>query len=220
MDFSGPEPTDFANVTALNRAFLCRLRSPSGGCRLRDAIPESLREAAKGLTDSHVDRLSASPFLLMSLREHDTSFWARVLADEPTFDLFAAPLRDHDDIAIAAVSFMWQLTRQNPYAARLLSGAPPGWCEQLGEQTLLKLLQGVANCTGFLRPRFAGNIVCWRKLLGPGLSSNVTVRESAHLTCLQALLTDRLHSPPRRLRAAACSRPVPVVTTRHSRRAT
>ena len=65
MDFSGPEPADFANVTALNRAFLVRLRSPSVGRKLRDHIPEALQAAVEGLTDRHVERLSAAPFLLM-----------------------------------------------------------------------------------------------------------------------------------------------------------
>ena len=45
MDFSGPEPADFANVAALNRAFLLRLRSPSAGRDLRAHIPEPLRKA-------------------------------------------------------------------------------------------------------------------------------------------------------------------------------
>ena len=104
MDFSGPERTDFANVQALNRAFLLKLRSPAAGRRLRGRIPEALRDAIEGLTDRQVDRLSASPFLLLSLREHNAEFWRGLEADSPVMDLFAPTGNCRDEIAVAAVS--------------------------------------------------------------------------------------------------------------------
>ena len=212
MDFSGPERTDFANVEALNRAFLLKLRSPAAGRRLRKGIPESLRDATTGLTDVQIDRLSASPFLLLSLRERETTFWREIEADPKAMDLFEAPGKSRDELAVAAVSFVWQLTRRNPYAARLVTGASPRWCERLGEFTLLTLLQRVASRRDFLRPRFADNPGCWRKLLGSGLSSQVQVRESAYFACLQTLVTEQPDTPPRRLRAAACKGSMPVLS--------
>lgn len=218
MDFSGPERTDFANVQALNRAFLLKLRSPAAGRRLRDRIPAALRDAIEGLTDRQVDRLSASPFLLLSLREHNAEFWRGLEADSPVMDLFASTANCRDEIAVAAVSFIWQLTRRNPYAARLVTGASPAWCERLGEFTLLTLLERVATCRDFLRPRFADDTTCWQKLLGSGLSSEARIRESAYLACLQTLVTKRLHGPPRRMRAAACASSIPVLSITNPRR--
>lgn len=213
MEFSGPEPADFANVIALNRAFLRRLRAGSPGRDLRALIPGTMRHAVTGLTDRHVERLSALPFLLLSLRERDASFWNSVAADGATPDLFMSDARTHDEITVPAMSFLWQLARRNPYAARLVSGAPPDWCDHVGEYTLLALLQRIRGRRDVLQPRFAGHEGCWQKLLGPGLSSRRQVRESAHLTCLQTLLTDEPPSTPRRMRAAACSRSVPVLRT-------
>jgi hypothetical protein len=212
MDYSGPEPADFANVAALNRAFMRRLRSPSAGERLREGIPASLRDAVKAMTDNHLERLAESPFLLLSLREHDAACWSDILADEPVADLFANKRCDPGDITIAASSFLWQLARRNPYATRLVSGAGPDWCERLGNLTLQVLLERVVVRDDILQPRFAGNTTCWQRLLGAGLSSRQQVREFAHVACLQTLLTDTTHARPRRLRAAACSRPIPVVT--------
>jgi hypothetical protein len=218
MDFSGPERTDFANVEALNRAFLLKLRSPAAGRRLRDRIPEALRDAIEGMTDRQVNRLSASPFLLLSLREHDAEFWRELEADSPVMDLFATSDSCRDEIAVAAASFIWQLTRRNPYAARLVTGASPAWCERLGEFTLLTLLERVAACRDLVRPRFANDVACWRKLLGSGLSSKPRIRESAYLACLQTLVTKRLHGPPQRMRAAACASSTPVLSITSSRR--
>ena len=58
MDFSGPEPADFANVTALNRAFLMRLRDPLPGERLRRCMPSRSRSAIRTLSNLQVERLS------------------------------------------------------------------------------------------------------------------------------------------------------------------
>ena len=212
MEFSGPETADFANVAALNRAFLKRLRSPSVGRNLRDWLPEALRDAVKGLTDRHVERLSASPFLLLSLRERDADFWNDLIAQRPAQDLFTNDAGSDDDILVPATSFVWQLARQNPYAARLLSGATPDWCEQIAEVTLLALLRRIEGRGDVLQPRFAGQDACWQKLLGPGLSSQRQVRESAHLACLQAFLTDEPNVRPRRMQNAACASSVPVFT--------
>jgi hypothetical protein len=220
MDFSGPESADFANVAALNRAFLDRLRSGPDGGDLRSGIPVSLRRAILGLGRRQVARLAAAPFLLLSVREHDAGTWDRLCADNASADLFARSRDLKPDIAVAAVSFIWHLTRRNPYAARLVCGASPQWCEQISEHTLFDLLQRVGADPQILQPRFAGNVGCWQKLLGPGLSSNAGVRESAYLACLQTLLTDTSREPVRRLRTAACNTSIPVLSMTKQKRVT
>ena len=127
MDFSGPEPADFANVAALNRAFLIRLRSPSLGQGLRGHIPEPLHGAVEGLTDRQVERLAAAPFLLMSLHETDERFWHDAALEDPVADLFDTGGDPHHELSVAAMSFVWQLAQRNPYAARLVCGAAPAW---------------------------------------------------------------------------------------------
>jgi len=110
------------------------------------------------------------------------------------------------------VSFLWQLAGRNPYAARLVSGASLGWCERLAECTLLHVLRAAADRDELMQARFAADGDFWRKLLGPGLSSEPGVRHSAHVTCLQWLLTDDPAVHYRRVRSAACDNPVPTLS--------
>jgi hypothetical protein len=152
------------------------------------------------------------------IAQSDTRPW--LCADHASADLFARSRDLKPDIAVAAVSFIWHLTRRNPYAARLVCGASPQWCEQISEHTLFDLLQRVGADPQILQPRFAGNVGCWQKLLGPGLSSNAGVRESAYLACLQTLLTDTSREPVRRLRTAACNTSIPVLSMTKQKRVT
>lgn len=206
MDFSGPQAADFDNIQSLNRAFLRRLRETCCGRRLRQAFAAAPRAIIKGLSDLQIERLSATPFLLLSLRERDDDYW-RVLKDaEAQDDLFL-----HGDIDVetgqltaAALAFLWQLSRRNPYATRLVSGATLNWCEQLSNCTLLRLLQRTSGRNDLLQPRLAENQDYWGKLLGPGLSSELDVRRAAHLTALQSMLTGDPARHHRPTRAAAC----------------
>jgi len=90
MDFSGPEPADYANVESLNRAFLRCVRQASCGRYLRQQLPQKTQRLVEGLTDLHVERLSATPFLLLSLRERDESYWRALVNDESNGDLLVA----------------------------------------------------------------------------------------------------------------------------------
>ena len=110
------------------------------------------------------------------------------------------------------MSFLWQLAGRNPYAARLVSGATLGWCERLSARTLLDVLRTAAGINELLQPRFPGNEDFWRKLLGPGVGSDAQSRRSAHITCLQWLLTDSPETGYRKIRAAACANPVPTLS--------
>lgn len=206
MDFSGPQKAEFNNVRSLNRAFLNSLRAPSEAMGLRQAFSPKLCPMVEGLTDLQARRLSEAPFLLLSLREQDDDYWSALFADEPNGDLFAMPSGDGRGrhLAAAALGFLWQLAQHNPYAVRLLSGATVNWCDSLANHTLLGLLERTADRTDLLRPRLSGNLVFWRKLLGPGLSSEPTIRTAAHLSALQSMLTIDRVAQYRDIRAAAC----------------
>jgi hypothetical protein len=205
MDFSGPEPADFANVTALNRAFLMRLRDPLAGERLRLCMPSRSRSAIRRLSNLQVERLSALPYLLLSVRERDQACWRELADDDPNRDLLLPGDEGADEIVAATLSFLWQLARCNPYAVRLISGASLDWCEQLADYTLLTLLQRAAIRNDLLQPRLAENEDLWLRLLGPGLSPDVRVRRAAHLASLQVMLTQDPAVHYRTMKTAACS---------------
>jgi len=211
MDYRGPEAADFANVESLNRAFLRLLRNTASGQRARQQLPPRVQEIVRGLTDLHISRLSVVPFLLLSLRERDDRYWHALISGDADPDLLASARgnTDAEQLGVAGVAFLWQLARRNPYAARLVSGATLGWCAQLADCTLLRLLQRATSRRDLLQPRLAANMDFWNKLLGPGLSSEQDVRSAAHVAALQTILTDDPAAHYRALRAAACNAPTP-----------
>ena len=142
MDYTGPDAADFADVAALNHAFLARLRAAgSAGSRLREQLPASLRSVVASLRDVQVERLAATPFLLLSLREQDAEYWQRLASEHTMPDLFVAEDKGTDEIAAAALSFLWHLARRNPYAVRLVAGASHDWCAMLTSITLLPIIR-------------------------------------------------------------------------------
>jgi len=211
MDYSGPEPADFANVTSLNHAFLLQLREPASGQSLRRKMTVRARPIIRDLTDLQLKRLSATPFLLMSLRERDIDYWQTLFGKDANRDMFdcASVEPQTEQLAAAGVAFLWQLARRNPYSARLLSGATMRWCEELADRTLLRLLQHTSGRDDLLQPRFADNDEFWSKLLGPGLSSEAHVCNAAHLAALQSILTENPAAQYRPMKAAACSTLIP-----------
>jgi len=211
MDYSGPEPADFANVTSLNHLFLSGLRRPARGRQLRREMTSRVRSSIRDLTDLQIKRLSVTPFMLMSLRERDVEYWQSLFVEGANEDLFlsAATEPDTELLATAGIAFLWQLARRNPYAARLLCGATIRWCEELTDRTLLRLLQQTCRRNDLLQPRLAGSDEFWDKLLGPGLSSEAQVRSAAHLAALQSILTEDPVAQYRPIKAAACSTLVP-----------
>ena len=216
MDFIGPEPADLAEVQSLNIAFLEYLRAAPDG-QLLQQLPASLRPAVVALTDRQVQRLAAVPFLLLTMRESDHSFWAQLFGERPMRDLFASAPVVVDElgrITSAALGFVWQLSRRNPYATRLVCGGSLDWCEQLAACTLLRLLQRAVDHQDLIGIRFAGNTEFWHRLLGAGLSSEPDVRRAAHLCALQTVLTARELTSGSRLRAAACHSAVPTMSVR------
>lgn len=213
MQFAGPEQTDFQNVRAVNREFLRCLRGPAGREQRRQ-MAASLRPRIAALTDVDIERLSAAPFLLLSLRERDEEYWSMLSNDGRSGELLASPDSGGGagQLGAACIAFLWQLSRRNPYATRLVSGATLSWCEQLADCTLLPVLQRMAGRADLIRPRRAGDVEFWNKLLGAGLSPERSMRRAAQLSALQFILTDDPASRYRAMRAAACSTAQPSLS--------
>lgn len=207
MDFDGPDATDFANVHSLNRAFLSLLTNGAIRHACLDPLQEALKRRLTSLRAGQVERLAATPFLLLSLRERDSGYWERILDSDRTGDLFAvseAPGDDYQRLISAALAFVWQLSRQNPYAARLICGASMHWCETLAERTFYSLLAVAGRRRDLLVLRLADDGKLWRKLLESGVSKNLKIRRAAHLCALQSVLTRPQVMPGAKLAAAAC----------------
>ena len=148
-------------------------------------------------------------------RENDANSWSAIFDTCPMRDLFA--VRDaasdaYDSLLAATVGFAWQLARRNPYTARLVCGATASWCEQLAAQPLFDVLRRSADCDGLLQLRLADDATFWSGLLGAGTAVETDIRRAAHLRALQTILTRFGNIDRRRLRAAACNAPVPVLT--------
>lgn len=203
MDFDGPTGDDFENIRALNRAYL----------ELLNNAGEFARFDSGRLSDRQVEGLAGAPFLLCSFRERDNDYWEQLLDADPQLPLQqvdgarAAALRE---VRIAGLSFLWQLARRNPYAARMVSGAPLVWCERMEGITLLALLEKTAARDDLMSLRLGDRPKIWRRLLHGSNSRAHDLRVAAQCSALQTLLTDRRpahHSP---LAAAACRMSVPV----------
>lgn len=185
-EYPGPSPDDYANVLALNTAFI---------------------KATSDLKGPQRGRLAAAPFLLFSLHENDTDWWANALADQRQGELMEAELSDPQlrRIQTAAMGFLWQLGRRNPYAARLVSGATITWCDQITALPLVTLLERIGRRDDLIRSQLLEAGPIGERLLGGGISSRPQIRRSSHLFVLHCLLTRARVDNLVRLPAAACS---------------
>lgn len=186
-EYPGPNRDDYADVLALNTAFL---------------------EASYDLKGPQRGRLAAAPFLLFSIRENDLDWWDRALADDRQGDLMAPQKLSNTelrDIQSAAIGFLWQLARRNPYAARIISGATIAWCEKLAVLPLVTLLNRVGSRSDLMTSRLEDHNDTFHRLLGSGTSSRQSVRHSSQLTVLQSLLARTGPQQYIRLPAAACA---------------
>jgi PAS domain-containing protein len=173
MEYQGLTVDDLANVRALNGAWL-RLTG-------RD------------------ERLAAAPFLLFSIREHDAAFWERLLAGGGQHELFSGQLASSDaryGLHTAALGFLWELSRRNPYVARIVGGAPLDWCQRIASETLLRVLDCAVH-RELVQPRFPAEAVVYRRV-------------SAHMAALQSMLTLGIDHDAVQLPAAACRMTGPV----------
>lgn len=194
-EYPGPRPDDYANVLALNSAYL---------------------KATSALKGPQRGRLAATPFLLFSLRETDLDWWQAAMAEPSQRDMIDdVELGDPDlyRIQTAALSFLWQLARRDAHAARLVSGATISWCELVTGSPLLVLLDRVAARADLLQCRLSASGRLGKRLLANGTSGSACLRRSSQLSALHDLLTHTEAESYRRLPSAACdmSRPMQVL---------
>ena len=190
MDFQGPTPADYDNLRSLNVAFLELVRKD--GHRYLDGLSTELSHRLKRLSRREIAWLAATPFLLFSFRERDDRFWQKLLNDEKCQDLFTVPIKSTDEtgrLISAGLGFVWQLAIHNPFAARLLCGASTHWCEQITERTFFHILAVTGRRSDLLVLRARHDNDLWSKLLHGGLSQMAAVRNAAHISALQYMLT-------------------------------
>ncbi len=205
MAFDGPAPVDYRNVRALNSAYLSLLQANRRSRQSLHQLSPALCRRITSLTRLQVDRLSATPFLLLSFRERDDDLWSQILSEKSGRDLFTRPVADDfDRLQSAGLGFVWQLARQNPYTLRLTCGATLHWCEQIAERTFFGLLAAVAPHADLLELRRGNDDDLWSKLLINGVCRETDVRTAAHVTALQTVLTRPAASVPRTWAVAAC----------------
>ena len=219
MEYQGPEHADLANVCALNISYLDWLRARGNVRSTEVSMTPEIGDALARLSRLQLERLSRVPFLLMSFREYDEGHWRSLFAAGPAADLFHTmrePDEDATRLIAAGLGFLWQLSKRNPYAARLVSGASLYWCERLAACTLVELFSRVVRDYRLLEPTLFDNPDLWQKLLKAGVSARKDVRMAARVSALQAVLTRTTTASYRHLAAAACS--MPAVAVRVSNR--
>ena len=181
MEFEGLTRDHLANVEALNRGWL-------------RCWPESGASAAN-LAARLRERAATTPFLLFSFREQDEDLWSRLLEKPRQPDLLDQPLRSDDGlhtVQLSGLAFIWWLAWRNPYAARIISGAPAGWCEKITSVTLMRVLECTSGCS----------------LIEPRLETTSMMHKGyAQIGALQSMLTTGQPASNGRLKAAACRMP-------------
>jgi hypothetical protein len=213
VEFRGPGATDFENVHSLNRAFLRLLKHDPHTRECLQGLPPATAGCLAALAEAEAERLSATPFLLLSFRERDDEFWEAMFADASHQDLFAVPPPSDGlgRLISAGLGFVWQLARQNPFAARLVCGASLHWCEQLIERTFFEVLATAGARADVLTLRCATDAGLWTKLLASGVSREKQVRRAAHISALQSVLTRASMPDRKRWAAAACALKAPTM---------
>ena len=195
MQYQGLTQDDLANVRALNRRWL-RLPQGDAGC-------------GAPVAEKQLERLAATPLLLFSFKEQDDPLWQALLRGDRQQDLLHRETTASAELLAlqaAGLAFLWELVRRNPYVARVVSGAPLSWCEQLASLTLVRVLESTARCT-VVESRFDDGSSLYRRLLQRGGSARQKTRVFAQIGALQAMLTSATLVPYRRFPAAACGMP-------------
>ena len=210
MVFDGPDLDDFGNVVSLNRAWIRLLRQDPESRRSQIREAEAHIAAIRGLSRQESERLAQAPFLLFSFRERDEALWSGIIEGARHRALFAsARSQEAETVLAAALGFVWQLARQNPYSLRLICGATLYWCERIGELTFYRLLSAVRQTDNLPVLRSAAHPTLWQKLLTGGISSRDDLRSAAQLSALQTVLTEPVDTSRRDRLPLAASRSAP-----------
>ena len=213
MPYSGPQPVDLQEISALNRAFVRLLGQAGETASLLAGMPEDLAGRIVALTPEERDAVAAVPFLLFSLRERDDEYWEQLCAEVSTYDLLAdatAVSPERARLVSAALGFLWQMARRNPYTLRLICGASLHWCEQLAEQPLMAVIQRAASRDDILELRAHDNYRLWDRLMS-AVGTDEAVRSAVQLSALQSLLIQPEPARDSRWKSAACRSSVPAL---------
>lgn len=202
MDYQGPTAEDFRNIRALNMAFL--RATNCSDCALDNGITR------QPLTEMQIRRLGEAPFLLFSFRERDTGYWKRILTGDLQQDLLqpaAQQVGRLHELQVAGLGFVWQLSRRNPYVARLACGASAQWCESIARLTIVELIGRAAGRRDLTLPRFDAGDHVGHRLGNSGTSARRKLQHMSQQFALQAMLTGRSAEHYEKLAAAACRFP-------------
>jgi hypothetical protein len=208
MYYDGPTHLDYVNINALNREFVKLLRDQPD----RFGFDKLQQDRLAALGKQQLERLAATPFLLLSIQEDNEAQWRTVCNADPNSDLFQK--KGADDVELANIlamtaGFLWQLAQQNPYTVRLICGASPAWCEMITAMTYFELVTVVRDRADLLVMRQAPNMDIWSKLLVDGVRAERKVRSAAHMAALQMLLTGKPGVTDAQWPIAACKSRMP-----------
>ena len=154
---------------------------------------ERLREFLEGANDLIFSVRPDGKFL------YANRAWERVLGQSSQPDLFAIPAsipKRQRNLQVNGLAFLWELSRRNPYATRIVTGAPLGWCERLASRTLVQVL-ACARRSDLAVRRFPANAPVYQRV-------------SAHMATLQSMLTAIDITAAGHLPAAACRMSAPA----------
>ncbi len=213
MPFSGPQPVDLHEISALNRAFVQLLVQADEAASLLAGFPEDLAARISAMTCEERDSIAAVPFLVFSLRERDDDYWERLLAEDGNLDLYTdadAVSPGRASLVSAALGFLWQMSRTNPYTLRVICGATLHWCERLAGLPLTAVIQRASSRGDILELRARENHRLWDRLTSVP-DNDTDVRSAVQLSALQSLLIQAEPSSPPRWRSAACRQSAPAL---------
>jgi hypothetical protein len=212
MHYPSPRDIDFHEVAELNRAFLRLLASEAEAGRLLADVAVEIRTRLCNLDDEAMVRLADAPFLLFSLREGDGDYWDEVHNDAASYDLFTDEVPECSDrtrLIAAALGYVWQMARQNPYTLRLVCCASLYWCERIAEQPIMNVINRATARNDLIGLRAADNTCLWRKLLSGGVDRRRSVRAATQHSVLQNLLIRPSTGSGERWKSAACRTRIP-----------
>ncbi|MEM9208651.1 MAG: hypothetical protein AAGA61_05360 [Pseudomonadota bacterium] len=211
MLYTGPQPIDLQEISALNRAFIRLLGQAAEAASLLAGLPPDLAARIAAMTVEEQLYVASSPFLVFSLRERDDDYWESLCAGDASYDLLTgatAVSPERSNLVSAALGFAWQLARRNPYTLRLICGATLHWCERLADQPLTAVIHRAASRNDILELRAQSDHQLWRRLMS-ALDSDQNVRAAVRLSTLQSLLIQPAPPGAARMKSAACRQRVP-----------
>lgn len=212
MPYRGPQVVDLNEISALNLVFIRLLADASEASTLLTAMPSDVAERLGSLSNRERASVAAVPFLVFSLRERDDDYWEQLCAEAVNLDLLAdsaAVSAGRARFVSAALGFMWQMSRRNPYTLRLISGASLHWCERLAEQPLMTVIQRASNRDDILTLRAGDDHGLWSRLTSTA-AVDKRLRAAVQLSALQSLLFHPGSSADPGWRSAACRSRVPA----------